>query len=318
MYVKDGIFQHEGRCATDAETLYVQNSAGCSGGSGTFGSPFCQPQSALSAVTTSKRVVVMSGTAPLAVWSATLGSGSQPVYAFGKGNPIVAVGAADMGVHIVSGSVYLRGVTVQGSGATALNPGVVVESGAILGLNRCYVMNNAGGLLANDGSGFDIGNNVFAQNQTGSAGAAVFGGAFLGTSTDATLPHRFWFNTIAANNQIGIACSSRQQIIDGSLLSNDIGGEVANCTLAATTLSSTLSPTGHAGTGFSPSNDANTPLFSTTSPYHLTATASRSTSSPCKDRISDPTIPFPPDDVDGQTRPYNTYVDCGADEYWPQ
>ena len=315
MFVQTGTFPQDGRCASEDETIYVQNSSGCSGGGGTAVSPFCQPQLAINAVSSSKRVIVMSGTAALGEWNASLGAASQPVYVVGRNNPTVSVGAANIGIHIVSGAVYIRGITVQGSGTSAVNPGIVVDSGAILGLDRCTLTGNAGGLLVNDGAGFDIAISVFVQNQSGSVGAAVFGGAYLGSSTATTLPHRFWFNTVADNQQFGVACTSKTQALDGCLLSGDAGGEVVNCTLAATTKSPNRSPSGTAGTGFSTDNSS--PLFSTVKSYHLTATTSKSTTSPCKDFITDPTVLFPPDDIDGQARPYGTAADCGADEYWP-
>jgi hypothetical protein len=314
MRVTSGPFQQDGRCATDAEAIYVQNSSGCSGGAGTKESPYCQPQSAINAVTSSKRVIVMSGTAALASWSASLGSSAAPIYVIGKNNPTISVSAADIGIHVISGSVYIRGLTVQGSGSNALNPGVVVESGAVLGLDRCMVMGNAGGVLASDGSGYDISNSVFAKNLSGSMGAAVFGGAYLG-SPGTGLSHRFWFNTIADNDQFGVACTTKTQTLDGCLLSGDAGGEVVNCTLAATTKSPNRSPSGVAGSGFL--SDSNPPLFSSSKPYHLTLGTSKATTSPCKDFITDTSVPFPPTDLDGQERPNNAAVDCGADEYWP-
>ena len=86
-------------------------------------------------------------------------------------------------------------------------------------------------------------------------GAAVFGGVYLGSlPSGSKLPHRFGFNTIADNLQLGIACSSGDQTIDACLLVNDSGGEVSNCTLAATTKSSTRVPSGKAGDGFSTDN----------------------------------------------------------------
>jgi hypothetical protein len=314
MLVPTGTFQQDGRCATDAETIYVQNSSGCTGGAGTKASPYCQPQSAISAVTTSKRVILMSGTAALAVWTASFGSGSLPVYVMGRNNPTISVGAADIGVHIFSGKVYIRGLTVQGVGNAAVNPGIVAEAGAEVGLDRCTVTGNAGGLLVADGAGFDVANSLFVRNEPGGMGAAVFGGAYLG-NPGTGMSHRFWFNTVADNQAIGMACTNKTQTLDGCLLSGDSGGEVANCTLSATTKSPNRSPTGVPGTGFL--TDSSPPLFSTSKPYHLTSGISKSTTSPCKDYITDTSIPFPPDDIDGEERPNGAAIDCGADEYWP-
>ena len=71
-----------------------------------------------------------------------------------------------------------------GSGTSALNAGIVVDSGATIRLDRCIVMKNAGGLLVREGAGFDVANSVFAQNQSGAVAgtASVFGGVFLGTA----------------------------------------------------------------------------------------------------------------------------------------
>jgi len=314
-----------GRCATNDETIFVKNFSGC-GGTGTLTSPYCQPQDAIDAVkvSTSKRLVVIIGTGAqtgvFSTWTASFTAGTSQVSVIGQNNPIIAPGAADIGIHIVSGNVYIRGLTVQGAGSATpgpMQPAITVDSGATIGLDRCYVMGGAGGLLVNDGAGFDIANSVFAKNQPGAGvGAAVFGGVYLGSVGTTGLPHRFWFNTIADNQQLGIACTSKSQSLDGCLLTQgNIGGQVVNCTLEATTKSPSTSPTGTPALGFS--TDVGDPLFDPNKPYHLTSGTSKSKTSPCKDFITDLTTPHPVDDVDGQSRPNGVGIDCGADEYWP-
>jgi hypothetical protein len=309
---------YNGRCATEAETIYVQN-PGCSGSvTGAQGSPFCNTQDALAAVTSSKRIIVLSGSGLFPVTS-TVTSGTGPVSLIGRAGATTNAGAF-IGIRVTSGEIYVRGLTIDGGG----NTGVVVEPGATLRMDRCYVTNNGdsggsggGGLLVKDGAGFDIANSVFAKNQAGSMGAAAFGGVYLGSATDSTLPHRFWFNTIADNLQLGIACTNREQTIDASLLVNDSSGEVSNCTLAGTTKSSTLVPSGKAGKSFSTDNRTKDGL-STSKPYHLTGTQPLS---PCKDFVTDltllPSVPPPITDIDGELRPNGSAYDCGADEYWP-
>lgn len=317
MFKQTGTFPQDGRCLTDGDgIIYVQNlnaTGSCNSATGSLAAPFCQPQNAIDAVTGSRRIVVIMGATALTGWSASLGNNSQPVFVIGRNNPTILVGAAASGIHIVSGRVYVRGLTVQGAGTNAVGPGIQVESGAVLGLDRCIVMGNKGGLLVNDGAGFDIANSIFAQNDGGGVpgSVAVFGGVYLGFSSDATLPHRFWFNTVADNTQIGLACTSSKQTIDDCLLAGDQGGEAANCTLSATTDSPTSAPSGVQAPGFT--SDSRSPNFSSTNPFHLTATSPCALATPAKVPAS---ADHPPDDVDGDSRPSipGGLISCGADQ----
>ena len=312
------MFHSGGRCATDAETIYVDYKAGClqPGSTSTITPPppFCQVQSGIDAVKPDRRVILVKGTSLLLPFSANLGAGTPQVSIIGQNSPIISVGAANAGVELVTGSLYIRGLTVQGVGNGSPNgPGIQVDSSAsLISLDRCIVTGNKGGLLINDGPGFDIVNSIFSQNKAGAVGAALFGGVYLGSPSSTSALHRFWFNTVADNDQLGVTCAVKGQNLDACLLA-DTSGEVVNCTLTKWTKASTTSPAGVAGIGFT--TDSNPPLLS--SAYHLTSGATKATTSPCKDFITDSTVAFPPDDVDGEARPNGAAADCGADEYWP-
>ena len=317
------MFHSGGRCATVAETIYVNNVGGClttGTSASTAATPYCQLQTGINAVKTDKRVILVKPQSNLLPFSADLGAGTPQVSIIGQNigqnSPTISVGAANAGIELVTGNLYIRGLTVQGDGSGAPNgPGIQVDSlASFISLDRCIVTRNKGGLLINDGPGFDIVNSIFSLNKAGSVGAALFGGVYLGNPSSTSAVHRFWFNTVADNDQLGVTCSVKGQNLDACLLA-DTSGEVVNCTLTKWTKSATTSPTGVAGTGFT--TDSYPPLFSSAKPYHLTSGTTKNTTSPCKDFITDSTVVLPPDDVDGDARPNGTAADCGADEYWP-
>jgi hypothetical protein len=278
----------DGRCATDAETIYVQNVSWCSTDAqtgGTKAAPFCRSQVALDRVSPTQRLVVLRG-ADMSPWTATV-SGAQATVVGQMGASIVP--GVDVGISIVSGDVYVRGVIVDGGH----DVGVKVGTGAIIHLDRVIIRNNTKGGLIAQGAGFEVVNSVFDSNGGSSVGSSSFAGAFLGMTSLPGAPHVFHYNTVINNKDKGVVCEVATQAVSSLLLFGNMTGDYVFCT---TPTYSKLSGDGD-------------PAFDTARPYHLTA------ASPCVS-AGDPND-VPPDDLDGQARP-NGMVDCGADEFYPQ
>jgi hypothetical protein len=269
------MFHQDGHCATDAETIYIQGNAQCPG-AGTAAAPYCQAQVGISAVTATKNVVVIRGI--VGEW--TLSFTGAPITVIGQQGAMVTPGATNDGITISGADVFIRNVVAKGS---PNGTGVNAKIGSTLRMDRCMVLNNATGGIVTQGAAFDIVNTVVANNM---GATAVTLGTFPGTG-----PTRFAFNTVVDNQGTGVFCGQAYTLT--GLLVNGNAVTQVGCTVDATTSST------------------DPPMFSTTRPYHLTAT------SPCVDKAG--STGFPPDDIDGDTRPQpqGGDDDCGADEFTP-
>jgi hypothetical protein len=193
----------DGRCAADAETIYVKNATGCvttaAVNAGTKAVPYCYPQNGVDAVDATRRLVVMSGPTDLRPWTLAV-SGSQ-VSVVGQAAVTIAPGA-DVGIHLSAGSLYVRGLRVR-NGSLA---GVVADGGSDLQMDHCSVESNVGGGIFVDGASFDIVNTTVTGNGPGDDMGASWGGLRLKnllTSGDKNLR----LLTVQSNNQVGVSCS---------------------------------------------------------------------------------------------------------------
>ena len=276
-----GVCGLDGSCPGDSSVIYLQNSAGCSTanrGDGSATTPFCYADDAAAALSAAKSVVVARGTvAPLGPLAIALST--PPVLIAGKASATMRPppGGSPPVIAITAGEVTLRDLTISNGN----DAGVSVSGGAILHMDRCYVLNNTANGIITTNSAFDIANTVIASN-----GGSAYSGVTLGAYTGSGVK-RFWFNTVVNNGVVGVVCGASYTLTGVLTNGNGTANFSSNCVTDATT--STAAP-----------------IFGTN--YHLTAT------SPC---VNAGGATCPPDDIDGDPRPIGTACDCGADEYKP-
>jgi hypothetical protein len=285
------MFQSDGHCATDTETVYVQPTkpTGCIGTAtsdgGMSGMPFCSLSAAFTSAGTRTLFVLRGGS----IAGGVAVTGSAPLNIVGQMSATITAAAGQAGLHITGTDVYIRDVLVLGAPAATI--GIIADGSATLRLDGVDIENMPEGGLRVTAAGYDVVNSIFAgnggvQDEVG----RLFGGAYLSPASSAL--SRFAFNTVVNNKRDGVTCASITQVIDASLLAGNFSGVADNtgCTLA----------TSHAlGTS--------DPML--TSTYRATAT------SPCVDFVKTPPAGAPDHDIDTVTRPQGQYFDCGASEY---
>src|SRR5665213_362837 len=198
----------DGRCATDAETIYVQFTAPCAtapgGGNGTAASPFCGMAAAVLAVSNSRRVIVVVGSVPgsaAAMQGASVGS--TQVSIVGQSTAIIgSSGSSTPNLTIDGANVFIRSVSLKNS----LDLGISVKNAATIQLDTVtFDSNSTGGLLV-DSSAFDVRDSVFTKNGPGDAMGAAWGGMRIqGTLSAASASLEQV--TIINNGQVGISCT---------------------------------------------------------------------------------------------------------------
>ena len=201
----------DGHCATDAETVYVQNSPATCLNSGTSAgapsTPFCTARTGVNVAgtTTGKILVVLTG----ALADFSISVPSKVLTVVGRTAVITPAPSTD-GIDITTGEVFLRSVAVQGSPSSGspTNPGINASTGTTLHMDTCTVTNNLGGGILLNGAAFDIENTAVTGNGPGTApgSGASYGGIridALPVSGSTTLN----LITVQNNPGPGVSCS---------------------------------------------------------------------------------------------------------------
>jgi hypothetical protein len=220
------MFHQDGHCATDDETIYVKNAAGCAtapSAGGTLAVPYCLSQDGINAVALGRSLVVMRGPDALTEWAVATAP-TAPLTVVGQSGAAINPGAR-VGVRVSAGKVYVRDLKVSNGS----NIGVVAETGAELTMNHCAIVaNTKGGILA-DAANFDVTNTTVTGNGPGDDAGAAWGGLRLKNLNLVTTGKKsLGFLSVMNNNQVGISCSGSVDAASVLVTGSAGGVEVSN------------------------------------------------------------------------------------------
>jgi hypothetical protein len=204
-----------GRCATEAEVIFVAKTATCGTTVGSKAMPLCSAQDATKLVSANRPIVVVRGTIGGFSWAL---AGMPAITLVGQQQAVVA-GGLDAGVRLSGGGeVFARGFTIRGSEGG----GVAVTAGATLRLRDSLIDSNPGGGLLLDGARFDVRNTVISNNGPATLGATIWGGALVSNVTGT--PARFERVSIKNNRVVGITCGTGTSVTSTAVYAKDNGG----------------------------------------------------------------------------------------------
>lgn len=196
----------DGRCATDAETLYVANVGNCvsSGATGgTSSQPLCGLQAAVTVMGTnaSKHLVVLRSAADVvSVTNAT------QVSIVGQNAASITTGVLNAGVTLSgTGNLYARDLSVVG-GSTS-NVGISAGAGTTLRLERVKVLGNGGGGILLNGAAFDFNDVLVSGNGTGIDGTTTWSGIYVKALPNAGSVTKLNFVSVVNNGSPGLNCT---------------------------------------------------------------------------------------------------------------
>jgi hypothetical protein len=296
-----GVCMPDGHCAAASEVVYAiqPTSSSCSAATGALATPYCTAQAAVDKASTGPAsVVVLRGGFGNVSASAT----TSLVTIVGQSSASINPGGNLYGIDVSgTANLFVRNLTITGGTSTSGAAAHVSGSTAALSLLGIQISGNAGtGVLAESGAQLTMDRCVV----TGAGGLAP---ADLKTSASAFKIT----NCVFTNSSSGATLDSAVPIGKTGIFKNDtlIGnGTALQCSGSFASGLILYNNTNDVSPGCTPSSCCSgNPML--TSDYHLMAGSS------CIDiLVPDTDVP---DDIDGQTRPYNVKSDCGADEYEP-
>jgi hypothetical protein len=274
--------ENDGRCASDADVIYLQNRVECSTsarGDGTAVTPFCFSSDAAAELSAERDVIVVRGPRDKPLDPLDLTFTGAPVLVVGQNGARIAppnVGSPPL-FTMLGGDVTVRDLEIgMGNGAG------VLASGGVLRMTRCLVTLNRRAGIDVENAAFDISNTVIARN-----GGTTDPGVRLGAA--AAGPQVFRNNTVLENGFGGVSCASSYQLVGSVFVGNAVVpfGPTCVATDACALACSAIAP-----------------AFDATFHYQASAPAA------CIDVLDS----APATDRDGEPRPRGARSDCGADE----
>jgi len=197
----------DGRCASDAETIYVQQTATCATAAdpsaGTSNNPFCGADKAAVALSTSRRLIVIRGTVQGASWTLQGSTGDPQVTIIGQQTGTIA-GGASPGLQLVGANVFLRDLVVTLSAQI----GISASGGSTVRLDHVRIDTNRGGGLLLDSSSFDVKDTTIAGNGPGLLAGDVTWGGIRVQNTPTNAMATFEGITVQGNLGPGILCTT--------------------------------------------------------------------------------------------------------------